>query len=311
MRLYQFLSKSAEVSPVSSKENTKLVIIWGGTASARTYMLRLVEKQFNLLRKIVYHLPEVEECLWKLFLHLPSTLQIIFWDKNSIDEDELAKMLIEFGLLKQKTIILDSTDEVRNALGRDEVPRTALRRQIDCNLPISELDNMEKIYRRWFEEVEKFDTSPRLLEHAASRPFSESFNMIRTLKLVGESNLNLITAQKWGMLWTDEEEYFVESLLTKGRGYVLKTPWSGLNASRTLYLLYRRLHLLLKVKTLLTGYTSEKLAKLGVRQQLYFKMKDLAAKLEIKPLYKRLYIVLSLMKWRDQKGVLNLLMLYW
>ena len=64
MRLYQYLSKGAEIRLASSKENTRLVIIWGGTASARTYMLRLVEEQFNLPRKVVYHLPEVEECLW-------------------------------------------------------------------------------------------------------------------------------------------------------------------------------------------------------------------------------------------------------
>jgi hypothetical protein len=170
---------------------------------------------------------------------------------------------------------------------------------------------MGLVYERWFRELEGFDPSPRLIEHAVSRPFSESFNMVKSLNLVGEKNLNLLTTQKFGLLWTDEERLFVDNLIEKGRGRVLRTNWSGLDAQRTLYLLYRRVHLLLKVKTLLTGYTSEKLAKLGVTQQTYYSLKTVASKLDMHQLYKRLYLVISLFKWRNQKGVLNLLMLYW
>jgi len=324
MKLYNYLAKIGEINPVDhweenynpdvvkeeKKEKTNLVIIWGGSASARTYTLRLVEAEFNLSRKIVFYLPEVEDSLWQLFSFLPDTLQIIFWSKNSIEEEVLAKMLVGFGRLLQKTVILDPTDEVRKVWGKSK-GRSALRRQIDCTMPISEPDSMEKIYTRWFEGMEGFDASPRLLEHAISRPFSESFNMVQTLKLVGEKNLNLITAQKWGMLWTDEEQYFIETLLIKGRGAVLKTAWSGLNASKTLFMLYKRVHLLLKVKTLEMGYTSEKLKKLELSEALYFKLKDQTKKMELKALYKRLYLVTSLLKWRTRKGVLNLLMMYW
>lgn len=311
MRVYQYLLKIAEVSPVSSGEKTNLVIIWGGSASVRTYVLRLVEAEFNMPRKVVYRLPEVEESLWMLFSYLPDTVQVIFWDKNSIEEDELVRMIRAFGTLKQKTIILDSTDEVRNAWGRKDVTRSILRRQINCNLPVTEPEKMGLVYERWFKAVEGFDPSPKLIAHAVSRPFSESFNMVQSLKLVGEKNLNLLTTQKFGLLWTDEEKLFVDNLIEKGRGRALRTNWSGLDAQRTLYMLYRRVHLLLKVKTLLTGYTSEKLAKLGVSQQAYHMLKKTASKLDMYLLYKRLYLVLSLLKWRTRKGVLNLLMLYW
>ena len=312
MRLHHYISTNTELLPTGEyRGRVNLLIIWGGSASARTYVLRQAESLYNLPRKIVWRLPEVENSLWKLFSYLPSTLQIIFWDKNSIEEDELARMLVGFGKLKQKTIILDPTDEVRNAWGRPDVPRTVLRKQIDCNLPLSELDLMNEFYTQWFSKIESFDVSPRLIEHAISKPLSENFNMVKTLKLVGEKNLNLITAQKWGVLWTDEEQFFVDNLINKGRGRVLNTPWSGLDASRTIYLLYTRVHLLLKVKTLQTGYTSQKLEKIGVKKGLYFQLKASAEKMELKTLYKRLYLVASLLKWRNQKGVLNLLLLYW
>ena len=303
MRLQKFLSYGV------GGQKTNLVIIWGGSASVRTYVLRLFEERFALPRKVVYRLPEVEESVWKLFSYLPDTLQIIFWDKNSLDKEELAHMMRSFGRLPQVTIILDPTDEAKSVLV-DSVSKSYLRRHIDCTLP-SGADEKGVFYERWFSEKEKFDVSPRLISHAVSRPFSESFNMIKTLKLVGEENLNLITAQKFGLLWTDEEQYFVDSLISKGRGYVLKTNWRGLDAARTIYLLYLRVHMLLKVKTLQGRYVSEILGKLKLSQHAYYLLKDTAQKLELKVLYKRLYLLSSLLKWRNYDGVLNLLLLYW
>lgn len=311
MRLSKFLEGNAEIY----KDKTKLVILWGGTDALRTYALRLVEKWFESENKVVYFLRDVEDSLWELMSYLPYDLQVVFWEKNSLSDDEIASLLRQLGRVKHKTILIDPTEQLTELYRRTDVPKSELRRQIDCDISLSGVevtraDNL--FYERWLKLQEGVDVSPKLIKHLKERPDSDTVNIMKVMRWVGETNLNLLTAHKWGVLWSNEEDLFIDGLMNKGRGYVMRYfSWQSLSPPKVLWGLFRRVNVLMKIKTLQTGYLQEKTAKLDVTRPQYYAFKDQASRHNMEWFYKRLYLLSSLLKWRNREGVLNLLMLYW
>lgn len=289
---------------------TRLFAIVQGSDAVRTYVSRMIEQGLGNPPKEVVLLRDIYESLWQYLTYTPN-LRILIWEKGLLSKGEAAKFIDDVAELpkERKNIFFDASDELYE-LVREEFKGRLQVRFIDCRLT-PDLKKKQELYEYWFKGVEKLDISPKMVEYLSDIPYLESFNLINIFKLVGETNFDLLSVKKWGFIWADKERFLVDTLLYKGRVMVLREDLRDLNSSRFLMLLLREINALLKIKTLHYGYTTDKAEKSGLSLGKYYALLNKAEKLSLKDLYKRLYLVVNLLKWKDFPGVINLLLMYW
>jgi hypothetical protein len=270
----------------------------------------MIEQGIGSPAKDVVFLREIHESLWQ-FLTYTTRLRVLFWEKGLLDKETAFTFIKDVAYLsmERKHIFFDASDELYE-LVREEYKGNLRVRFVDCRLSEDEKKKQE-LYNYWFKKIEMVDISPKMVDYLSNIPYLESFNLIDIFKLVGEKDFNLLSVQKWGFVWADREKFLVNTLLYKGRIPALREDFKDLNSGRFLMLLMREIDALLKIKTLQRGYSTEKAEKAGLSLGKYYALHDQAEKLNIKDLYKRLYLVVSLLKWRDLPGVVNLLFMYW
>lgn len=306
----------ASYSRLSSQEEfsfgiyTRIFAIVRGSAATRTYISRVVEQGLGNPPKDVVFLRDIYESLWK-FLSYSTELRVLFWEKGLLGKEEALAFVDSVAEMPKdrKHIFFDASDELYE-LVREEYKGRLRVRFIDCRLSDNE-EKKQEMYSHWFEKIEEARISPKMIEYLSGIPYLESFNLLDILKLVGEMDFNILSVKKWGFVWADREQFLVNTLLYKGRVVALKENLKDLNSSRFFLLLLWEIDALLKIKTLHRGFATEKAEKSGLSLGKYYALKDQAEKLNIKDLYKRLYLVVSLLKWRDLPGVVNLLFMYW
>ena len=227
--------------------------------------------------------------------------------------EAVCEFLEELGRLDNKTVILDASEQIFEAFQyhrKEHNAPWAKGKIIDCSFAKMEKTKgregtRKRLFEYWLNDTEKLNVSPRLLEHFSESPFLETFNTIAALKFVGEKDYNLITAERWGVLWVDHEREVMRKLLYKGRGAMRDTDWRDINNGRFFWLLFKEMVLLLKFKTMFRGNKRE------IPQETYQRLKEVAGKVDLRQLYRRMFLVINLMRWREHQGAISLLIFHW
>lgn len=313
MNFRGFLNNYVQLGMESKRSwgaNTRIFAVVRGNEAVRRYVSKMIEEGLGNPSKDVLFLSEVYESLWQYYSYSPHPLRILFWEKGLLDKESADTFLDSITKIKnRRNIIFDSSDELYE-LVREEFKGKYQVRFIDCRLP-RDSKTKKEVYEHWFQEVERINISPKMIQYLSDIPYLESFNLMDAFKLVGEKDFNLLSVKKWGFVWSDKEQFIVDTLLYKGRMAALKENLVDLDSSRFLTMLFREVDALLKIKTLTHGYPQEKAEKAGLSVGKFFALKHRAEKLNTRDLYKWLYIVVNLMKWRHFPGVVNLLFMYW
>lgn len=304
---YNFLNEEQKLNWTKS---TRIFAIVRGNEAVRAYVSRMIEKGLGSPAKDVMFLSEVYESLWQFLSYSFKPMKVLFWEKGLLNKEDAVNFIEAVSLLKnRRNIFFDSSDELHDLI-REKYKGKLRVRFIDCRLPMDS-GTKEEMYKHWFVDVEKIDISPKMIEYLAGIPYLESFNTMEAFKVAGEEDFNLLSVKKWGFVWSDKEQYLVDKLMYKGRVAALREDLRDLNSSRFLWLLFKEVDALLKIKTMFGHYPTEKAAKAGLSLGKFYALKDKAEKISLNDLYKRLYLVVSLLKWRSYTGVVNLLFLYW
>lgn len=291
-------------------EKTRLFAIVRGKEATRAYISRMIEEGLGNPSKDVVFLREIYESLWQYLSFSPKPMRILFWEKDLLDKETASKFIEAVSMIKNRqNIFFDSSDELYK-LVREEYKGKLRVRFIDCRLP-SDSQEKARIYKHWFTDIEQGEISPKMVNYLGTLPYLESFNLLEAFKVVGEKDFNLVSVKKWGFIWADRERFLIDTLLYKGRVAALREDLKDLNTGRFLTMLLREIDALLKIKTLQRGYPTDRAEKAGLSLGKFYALRKRAEKLNLKELYKQLYLVVSLLKWKEFPGVVNLLFMYW
>ena len=297
-------------SPWSKRK--KVLVVGEGSEAVRSYVVSQIKKMLNCSSSPVYFLHEIRDSMWQLLSDNFAPIRLLMWQKGLMSQEEAENLLIDLFEMEGKTIIEDNSSELHK-IASDEKGRGWSRFLfIDCRVasssPLKKDKSLEQMYAYWLTDVEnQVSLSPRLLDHFVQSPLLESFNTIKGLSFLGEKEFNLLSAKKWGLLWVDRERELLHKLLGTGRGAAKKENWRDINTERFFFMLMRELGLLLQVKTMPFGRRETT----RLSPQALVRLRGLAKKQTLRELYKRLYLVSGLMKWRYHKSSVGLLLLYW
>jgi len=313
MRLVHFFKKfnfELFLEKSNFRLKTKIIFITKGEAVTRHYILRMVEKGLGYPEKKVYFYDDIEGSLWKFLSYVSCPLRVLFWGENSLSDDEVHDFLEGVFHLDGRIILIDPSGQLERVKKEREKSRSIYRRVINCDFP-AVFDLQKRTYFHWLESMEQLSPSSQFLQYVIDHPLIESFNLINTLKYAEKQKFSLVDAKKYGLLWSDKEKLMVSLLMHKSRAAFMREGWLDLNSSRFFWLLFWEIHSLLKIKTLFTGFASSQAEKVGLSQEIYYAKKDQARQQSLKGLYRKLFLVMNLMEWRDYSHSVSLLLLYW
>lgn len=300
-------------------EKKRVLVVCEGSEAVRSYVVGRIKQMIGSPVTSVYFLHEIVDSQWQLLSDRRSPLRLLIWERKLLLQAEAEQFIRDMGEMEGKTIIIDDSSELHDMFSTERLESGKTFRNwtrgllIDCRLtssPLTEEKRLKEAYTFWLQEVEKIKLSPRLLRHFVDSPILESFNTIKGLSLLGEKDFNVLTAYKWGLLWVDRERELIQKLLVKGRAAAKKEDWRDLNTERFFFMLVRELSTIMQIKTIVVTQ-KDKFEKIGVSTPQYYRLKGVAKLHTLKELYRRLYLVSSLMKWRHHASSVGLLLLHW
>jgi len=278
-------------------------------------LLKRIKRTDGESSNIWYYLDEIADAPLNILHKSGFGVRILVWkpkvlDMNKKDDLEVSKQVLSgFEGLSGRSIILDEAGEIedifKNIYGKGskgvvidcskkpEITKDFIKRRLVSVLGISPSD---EVYVDLTREDMTIDTL---------------FNIFSILEALNKKELDLDALRRFDLLRGEPEGFLVDELFKKGRQEVLRYDFREVIPERFFKQLYRALILKLRVKSM--GYMQSTVAssKLGMNLFRYYQCKEEVKKLDFQDLYRRLYLVFSLLRWRKSLGSVYLLLLYW
>lgn len=313
MKFKTFVS-SGHLTVPSWFKNTRIISVVKGEEVARAYVLRLLEERLPYEQKSIYFLRELKDTMLPFLSSTENNMRILFWEDKLFKDKEVETFLFNALTMNGCTIIVDGSRQIHTV--QKDVQRKNRKHFhfIECLPPVDTKDgNMESWMGNWLSYVENLQPSLQMTKYFLNMPFVDVFNLLNAIRALGIKSFNVSSVRYWGILQADQERVLVNRLLYRGSGYAKQGDWKDINTQRFFWLLFKELVDLLRYKTASQGYATVRVEKIGVSLDKYymFSAMEKKKKFSISELYRQLGLVTRLIKWRNHKDSVSLLLFYW
>ncbi|MBA7649030.1 hypothetical protein ES703_56823 [subsurface metagenome] len=279
-------------------------------------LLRRIKRTDGESLNVWYYLDEIADAPLNILHKSGFGVRILVWkpkvlDMKKKDDLEVAKQLLSgFEGLSGRSIILDEAGEIgdifKNVYGKGSKGLV-----IDCS---KKPTITEDFIRRRLYSVLGIEPSDEVYVDLTREDMTIDtlFNIFSILEALNKKKIDLDALRRFDLLRGEPESFLVDKLFKKGRQEVLRYDFREVIPERFFKRLYQALILKLRVKSMSYMQSSDAASKLGMKRVFYYNQcKKEVEKIDFQDLYRRLYLVFSLLRWRNNLGSVYLLLLYW
>jgi len=304
-----------------------------GIQKARHKVYALVGRQFRiqndvlkiLLRRIKrtdgespnvwYHLDEIVGSPLLILHESGFGVRILVWKPNVLNLEKredvkiVKKLLSGLQELSGRSIILDEAEEIKDVF-EDIYGKGSKGLVIDCSTePTITVD----FVRRRLSSAMGIIPSEEIYVDLTREDMTigNLFNIFSVIEALNKKEISLDDLRRFDLLRGEPEMFLIDELFKKGKQEVLRYDFREIVPERFFRRLYQTLILKLRIKSM--GYMQSTVAsgKLGMNLFYYKQCREEVKKMDFQDLYRRLYLVFSLLRWRDNLGSVYLLLLSW
>jgi len=278
-------------------------------------LLKRIKRTDGESSNIWYYLDEIADAPLNILHKSGFGVRILVWkpevlDMNKKDDLEVTKQLLSsFEDLSGRSIILDEAEELRDIF-RNIYGKGSKGLIIDCSKkPII----TEDFIRRRLYSVLGIEPSDEVYVDLTREDMTidSLFNIFSILEALNKKKIDLDDLRRFDLLRGEPEAFLVDELFKKGRQEVLRYDFREVIPEKFFGRLYRALILKLRVKSMSYMQSTVASGKLGLSLFYYVQCKEEVKKMDFQDLYRRLYLVFSLLRWRNNLGSVYLLLLFW
>jgi hypothetical protein len=293
----------------------RLYGLLGGDARLREDALKLVlkkiERKEGKCTKIWYHLDEIADNPLLILHESAFDIRMLVWKKELLKEKTIKKLLNGLPELSGYSVIIDESTEVL-PIFRDMYYKSSKGALVDCSKrPSSE--KLQDFVRLRLNHVLGMKV-PELVQIDLTKDdmtISNLFNIFSILEALNKEEVGLDDLRQFDLLRAEPEMFLVDLLFKKGKQEVLRYDFREIVPGRFFSRLYWSLIQRLQVKSTSSMQPTVAAGKLDMPLFQYSRSRKEVMKFEFRELYRRLYLVFSLMRWREHLGSVYLLLLYW
>jgi len=308
-------------------KDKRVFLIFGGDLAVRLDSLRIfryriartVEKSVSKVLKIAFFLHKTQD-LSRFLYNMPYDLKVFYWEEGLLEGEELEMFLGQLVKDDSRVVIMDETGELLETF-RELYPKNSRGLWIDCSkiptdmqkllekrLAVGTLD-IEDRYKKG--GVIGRGIEPVALEYLKELPYLSLFNVFNILDELQLDAIDMNCLRKHGLLKGNLEAFLANKLLTQGKNAILKYNLKDVDGAKFFGLLRWYLIMMLRIKTMVRATAVVCASKLEISKFRYDALLSMSEKYELRDLYKKLYLLLSLGQWRRKYGALLLLLMYW
>ena len=301
--------------------NHKVYVLVGGEARLREDALRVLHRRIKntLGREVLrawYHLDEIKAAPLEILHESIFDIRTIMWQPDLVAEDVAKTLLKELSVLSGYSIIVDASSEVLPYF-------TAVYKKfgkgamVDCSKkPSVELIQGQKfggfVTARLKVAGVKLPEIPTLLDLTSKDMTVDTlFNIFSVLEALGEREVRGAFLRQLGLLRRSPETFLVEKLFSQGKQEVLRYSFREVDSKKFFKRLYWGLILRLRVKSTKFMKATIASSKLNISLHHYCEYQKELKKIDYRDLYRRLYLVFSLLRWSSRPESVYLALLYW
>ena len=289
----------------------------GGDARLREdalkVLFRKIERKEGKCSKIWYHLDEIVESPLLILHESAFDIRVLVWAPGLLEKKMTQKLLNELPKLSGYSVIVDESMEVLPVF-RSMYHKSSTGMLIDCSKRPSRDPRIMEMFVSLRLNLVLGIKVPKTVQIDLTKDdmtINNLFNIFSILEALNRREIGLDDLRQFDLLRGNPEAFLVDELFKKGKQEVLRYDFREVIPEKFFRQLYRTLIQKLRVKSM--GYMQSTVAsgKLGVSLFYYIQCKEEVKKLDFQDLYRRLYLVFSLLRWRDKLGSVYLLLLYW
>lgn len=289
----------------------------GGDARLREdalkVLFRKIERREGKCSKIWYHLDEIAESPLLILHESAFDIRVLVWTPGLLEKKTIQKLLDELPKLSGYSVIVDESTEVL-PIFRSMYHKSSKGMLIDCSKRPSRDPAIMEMFVSLRLNLVLGIKVPKTVQVDLTKDdmtINNLFNIFSILEALNRKEIGLDDLRQFDLLRGEPERFLIDELFEKGKQEVLRYDFREVIPGKFLGQLYRALILKLRVKSM--GYMQSTAAagKLGVSLFHYIQCRKEVEKLDFQDLYRRLFLVFSLMRWRDNLGSVYLLLLSW
>jgi hypothetical protein len=278
-------------------------------------LLRRIKRTDGESSNVWYSLDEIADAPLNILHKSGFGVRILVWtpkvlDMNNKDDLEVAKQLLSgFEGLSGRSIILDEAGEIGDIF-KNIYGKGSKGLMIDCS---TKPTITEDFIRRRLYSVLGIELSDEVYIDLTrdDMTIDTLFNIFAILEALNKKKIDLDDLRRFDLLRGEPEAFLVDELFKKGRREVLRYEFREVIPEKFFRRLYQALILKLRVKSMSYMQSTVASGKLGMGLFHYNRCKEEVKKLDFQDLYRRLYLVFSLLRWRKHLGSVYLLLLSW
>ena len=279
-------------------------------------LLRRIKRTDGESLNVWYYLDEIADAPLNILHKSGFGVRILVWkpkvlDMKEKDDLEVAKQLLSgFEGLSGRSIVLDEDGEIGDVF-KNIYGKGSKGTLIDCS---TKPEITEDFVGRRLRSVLHMTPSDEVYVDLTREDMTTDtiFNIFSILEALNKKELDLDALRRFDLLRGEPEAFLVDELFKKGRREVLRYDFREVIPERFFKRLYQALILKLRVKSMSYMQSSDAAKKLGMKRVFYYnRCKKEVEKIDFQDLYRRLYLVFSLLRWREHLGSVYLLLLYW
>jgi len=303
----------------------KVYALVGGESRLREDALKVLHRRIENTNKkqgkgdtlrVWYHLDEIKENPLDILHASAFGIRTIVWAPDLVGKETTKKLLDGLSRLSGRSVIVDASSEILPTF-REIYKKFSKGVVVDCSKkPDLEMRGLKfggfVTARLVVSGIHKIPDKSVLFDLTSEAMTHDTlFNIIFILEALGREELRVSDLHLLGLLRREPETFLVKSLFSRGKQEVLKYSFRGVDSSKFFERLYQELILRLRVKSTSFMKATTASSKLGIRLHRYCEYQKELKKVDYKSLYRRLYLVFSLLRWRAHAGSMYLALLYW
>lgn len=289
----------------------------GGDARLREdalkVLFRKIERKEGRCSKIWYHLDEIAESPLLILHESAFDVRVLVWAPGLLEKKMIQKLLNELPKLSGYSIIVDESMEVL-PIFRSMYHKSKTGMLVDCSKrPSKDPDIMEMFVSLRLNLVLGIK-APKPIQVDLTKndvTIDNLFNIFSILEALNRREIGLDDLRRFDLLRGEPEAFLIDELFKKGKQEVLRYDFREIVPEKFFGQLYRALILKLRIKSMSHMQSTTAAGKLGVKLFYYTQCRKEVERLDFQDLYRRLYLVFSLLRWRNYLGSVYLLLLYW
>jgi len=300
------------------KKYYRLYNLIGGDARLRGDALKVLFRKIErgekrTCSKIWYHLDEIAESPLLILHDSAFDIRVLVWVPGLLEKEMTQKLLNELPKLSGYSVIVDESMETF-PIFHSMYHKSSKGVMVVCSKrPSKDPKVMESFVSLRLNLVLGISV-PKTVQIDLTRDdmtISNLFNIFSILEALNKKEICLDDLRQFDLLRGDPETFLVDELFKKGRQEVLRYDFREVIPEKFFRRLYGALILKLRVKSMSNMQSTVASGKLGMGLFHYMQCREEVKKLDFQDLYRRLYLVFSLLRWRKNLGSVYLLLLHW